>query len=688
MLNVPLRIVDDEIKSYGASIDPGPFWLDRTYVLEPSVLPTSYNDNDDAGYKRDAGGEINKSLPIYPGEMIDDWPGRGRTGKLSSSDYEDWYSFSVCLGQDIVVTLTPPAGYNYDLGLWDHDKNERETSTNPGSTTESITYTADYTGIWYTRIHYISGSGEGRYSFNVTLVGQNDAGTGKDAGDNFADATSISTGFYEGYLDMNDEEDWYKFNVNTGQNIHFILGMKNFAHLSDFDIYLYNPSGLMVHAENYYYDDELLYPIDESGYWRVRIKIFPGYTDVPDPEDWEYFTYGSGAYKLYFNMVSTAPDPPGPIPQPQITPVAQTFIVSNDPDSNKDEYGYLASIPACNFLEDGVRYLSPIVYSGDDTITNWFGTVDDTTGYLLDDWEDYLANKGKTPVNYYVNSDPVKAAAEIATAAWESSGTAVVAVDGSDFEDTATQVLHETQTLKRTVKTEKIPNTSWKLKKFIGSSSYTMSIGSEWGAINVSIYGESIPSGLLQVYPSLIELFPGYMVHASDWWPIYPTEPRCDIYYPITSEGIWAASVPNLLGDWHLEITKYGCHRYSIEVDDPDSVLRAKITTTQPSDLLLFLVDPQGHIRAPDVPDWNGGPINPIHVWNGIDDGDPSTPCDPYRSWDPEPHTEFTAEVLHPEKGEWTAIVVPRHKTGASSIEYTISGEIREINQKRVDAAI
>ena len=41
------------------------------------------------------------------------------------------------------------------------------------------------------RIHYISGSGEGQYSFDVVLNGQNDAGTGDDAGDNFADATSI-----------------------------------------------------------------------------------------------------------------------------------------------------------------------------------------------------------------------------------------------------------------------------------------------------------------------------------------------------------------------------------------------------------------------------------------------------------------------------------------------------------------
>jgi len=353
--------------------DPGPFWLDKTYILEDPMPTTLNGDNDDAGYKLDAGDEISRSNAIYPGEMVDNWPGRGQTGKLSATDDEDWYFFSVCNGQDIEITMTPPTDHNYDLGLWDDDEVERDASTNSGSTPESITFTADYTGKWYMRIYYISGTGEGQYSFNVTLSGQNDANTGNDAGDDFASATSISQGNYEGYLDMNDEEDWYKFTANTGQGIHFTLEMKKAAYLSDFDIYLYNPSGDLVHYESYYYDDELLYPADENGEWRVKIDIFPGYTDIPQPTEWDYFTYGSGAYEFEFALEGSAPSPPGPIPQPAITTIAQTFKITNDPDSNADEYGYLASIPACNYLEGGNRYLAPIVYTGDDTLTNWFG---------------------------------------------------------------------------------------------------------------------------------------------------------------------------------------------------------------------------------------------------------------------------------------------------------------------------
>ena len=104
--------------------------------------------------------------------------------------------------------------------------------------------------------------------------------------------------------------------------------------------------------------------------------------------------------------------------------------------------------------------------------------------------------------------------------------------------------------------------------------------------------------------------------------------------------------------------------------------------TDEPSDLMVFLVDPLGYLRAPDIPQWNG-PVNPIHVWNGFE----NPPYNPWRAWDPEPHTEFSAEVLHPEKGLWTAIVVPRHAEGGD-ISYTVTGEVAYTCEKRADAAV
>jgi hypothetical protein len=658
------------------------YWLDRQYIIEPITAPINLNDNDDAGYKKDVGNEISRSMPIYPGEIIDDTQGRGRTGKISSSDKEDWYYFAACNGQQIHITLTPPSGFNFDLGLWDEDENELATSTKTGNAAESIIYTATYLGDLYIRIVYISGTGEGQYSFDVTLNNQNDANTGQDAGDDFSTATLLTPGYYHGYLDMNDAYDWYKFNVNSGQGIHFILQTK-FAIYSDFDIELYNPSGSMVYRETYYGEDELLYPADTSGYWQVKIYLFPGWTDIPHPTNWKYYAYGSGPYNLTFKLESSAPNPSDPIPQPQITPIAQTFIIANDPTSSKDEYGYFASIPASNYLADGQRYLSPIIYSGDSTPTAYYddptayGTVDDTTQYLINDWNDYLALYGKTPTQYTVPTEPIQAAADIATKNWQSSTTAVVAIDGSTYQDSTKDVLTRTATLERKIEVTPFNGNDSKINKNFG---YELNLWQKWGAISIKV--NNLPSATTTA--DLVNLWPKFIALADDWWPDSAGEPRTDIYYPITKPGIWAAQASSYSVGEQFEITKYGCDRYKIKLSDADQTLKVTVKTTEQSDLLVFLVDPSGNIRAPLVEAWNGATVNPIHVWNGHSD----LGFDEFRGWNPAPHTEFSAEVLHPEAGVWTAIVVPRNAVGSSSIKYTITGTVKTLNSKGTDAAM
>ena len=104
--------------------------FDTKFIVNPAHPQNRYGDNDDAGYKDDAGDEIKRSLPIYPNEMIDNWPGRGNTGKLSSDDEEDWYTFPICSGQDVLVTMTPEDGFNFDIGLWNKYEEEKASSTN------------------------------------------------------------------------------------------------------------------------------------------------------------------------------------------------------------------------------------------------------------------------------------------------------------------------------------------------------------------------------------------------------------------------------------------------------------------------------------------------------------------------------------------------------------------------------
>ncbi|HDM67237.1 MAG TPA: hypothetical protein ENG62_02490, partial [Thermoplasmatales archaeon] len=661
-------------------------WLDRNYehpVTQP--LATADGDNRDAGTKTDAGDKISRSTPIYPGEPIDDTPGRGRTGKISSNNDEDWYVFSACEGQTITITVTP-LDTDVDLYLWNRNGDIVASSTESGVTAESISYTADITGYWFMQIKPVSGRGE--YTFDVTLNGQNDAGTGGDAGNSFASATPITPGSYYGYLDMNDEEDWYKFNVNAGEGIHFILEMKDYAVYSDFDITLYDPTGKMVYKENYYYDDELFYPATTSGTWAVKINIFPGYKNAPTSDEWKYYCYGSGAYHLQFSIESSVPEPPAPIPQPQITPIAKTFIVNNDPDTLKDEFGYLAAVPACNYMENGKRYLAPIVYKGDTTKTNYYntegdrGTVDDTTQYLLDDWNDYLALFGKTAEEYTLPADPIKAAAEIATNNWEKSDLAVIAVDGSEYSDTVEKVLEKTATLTRKVGVITLSSDD---KKLHGAMGYPLFLGDKWCAIILEAfdikksYGDDSCTYLESVYPT-------YMPYGGDWWPT-PYDgagDALDLYYPITQKGLWAVGTQLKAKEFSTyKITKIAGDRYTIDVPTSECVITVKVETSEPTDLLVFLVDPKGNLRAPDIPQWNG-PVLPIHEWYGFE----NPPVNPWRRWDPEDHTEFTAEVLHPEPGKWTVIVVPRYREGASSIQYTLTGELRYINEKRADAIV
>lgn len=672
-------------KNYYTDESDGPFVLDRSYYLQETD-PASMDaaDNDDAGYKKDAGKDQPRALTLYPGELIDETPGRGVYGKISPTDTDDWYTFSVCQGQQIVFTVTPPTGFDVDISLWTAGSVMVASSNNSGTVPETVTYTATYSGKWYVWIKYVSGTGTGRYSFSAGFPTQNDANSGSDAPNVRTSALLLTPGTYFGYLDMNDPYDWYKIQVTSGKGIHAILKMKDIAFLADFDLQLYNPSGVLVFEGNQYYDDEFNYPADVTGEWSIRVDIFPGWVDCPQPTEWSYYSYGSGAYNLTLILEASGEAPPAPIPQPEIIPIAKTFKVANDPDSTKDDFGYLAAIPACNYLNGGQRYLAPIIYTGDTTPTAYydddtsFGIVDDTTQYLVDDWNDYLALFGKTPDIYTLPADPVQAAAEIATQGWSSSQTAVVAVDGSGFEDEVKTVLKKTATLKRQTSVEEVPGDSAKIKNIGGSYGYPLFLGPKWCALNVSMYGTGGAT------PTIGAILPLYITMAQDWWPCpYDGEgPKTDMFYPVTRSGIWVAGTDIVKDTWNFKITKFAGDRYRFKINDEDSMINAKITTTEESDLLLFLIDPQGQLRSPVLPAWNG-PVNPIHVWNGFE----NPPENPWRFWYPDPHTEASAEVLHPDKGTWTAIVVP-HKADGSNVKYTLTVDVTTVNDDRADASI
>jgi hypothetical protein len=640
--------------------------LDTYYVPEEEVSLIELQN--DIGYNVDVGDNILRSLPIYVGEPVDPLvPGRGRTGKLdpAEGDTDDWYRFSACEGQTIQTSVSSNQDYGIEIA---------DTSGNP----VGQSYTADVTGRYFIHVFANSGAGTDEYTLSITLNGQNDAGTGNDAGDDIGSATSISPGSYSGYMDVNDQEDWYSFSASSGQGIFVTVEP---IEKSDYDIHLYNPSGTLVHSALYYGEDTLEYPADDSGTWKIKLDIFPGWDESKWPDN--YFLYGSGAYELEASVGGSAESPPAPVPQPDITPIAQTFVVNNQKTNSKDEFGYLAAVPAANYLEDGKRYLSPIVYQGEDYVPTWWTTVDQTTQYLLDDWDTYLARHGKTAEIYNIPSDPIQAAADIAKDKFESYNTAVIAVDGSGFEDEIEEVITKETTLNSqpSITSVKPGEFTFPLSEV---SAYPMFLGSSWGAIHLVGKGASFSGDTGIITPR----FEGIM---EDWWP-YPYDFKGedkDTFFPITRPGIWMPYVTKETGLEELQIITYKGDRYTINVDDTATSLKVRIETDNPSNLIVYLADPEGNVRRPAVPHYNGGEIKPLHRWNG---GHWEHDYDEFRTWMIEEHDDYEVEVHHPMKGKWTAIVVPYMDENFQDVGfnggYTITATLRRHNPKRTAAEL
>lgn len=104
-----------------------------------------------------------------------------------------------------------------------------------------------------------------------------DDGCGGDAGDTFGNATAFNSGYSLGtlmtYPYLTDEEDWYKFQANSGNTITM-----DETHQDQFWIWLelYNPSGTLVASShnNGTTPNNISYTADTNGWWRARIFVY------------------------------------------------------------------------------------------------------------------------------------------------------------------------------------------------------------------------------------------------------------------------------------------------------------------------------------------------------------------------------------------------------------------------------
>jgi len=350
--------------------------------------------------------------------------------------------------------------------------------------------------------------------------------------------------------------------------------------------------------------------------------------------------------------------------------------------SNKDEYGYLAAVPAANYIDSGKRYVSPIVYQGVDFVPTWFTTVDETTQYLIDDWNTYLDRHDMEAEEYVIPTDPIQAAADIATDKWASSSTAVVTVDGSGYQDEIETIVDSDITLSSSPSSTSVH--PGEFKDFGGMLAHPMFLGKKWGAIHLVAKGDNFGGDTGLITPK----YEGVM---EDWWP-YPYDSNGedkDTFYPVSLPGIWMPYVTSESGLDELQIIKYEGDRYTIPISSTDSSIEVTITTDEPSNLIVYLIDPKGNVRRPMVPHYNGGEIKPLHYWTG---GHWEHDQDDFRTWIIEPHTEYSVNVHNAMEGEWTAIVVPFLDYEAGDVGfnggYHITANIRKYNPDRISAAL
>ena len=646
--------------------DPADYILHDRYYAAPQDTSIRSIHND-IGYNSDAGDIMNRAFNIYIGEPVGTGPGQGRIGYLNPSinDYEDWYRFSVCEGQTITASVVSDQGYHFQL---------YDSSSNPLSNGSA----ALQSGWYFLQISADTSHQAGSYEIDIVLGQQNDAGTGDDAGNSIDEATFIEPGNYYGYLDWTDHEDWYSFFVNSGKGIYVDVRP---IERSDFDVWLYNPDNELVHYESYYGRDTLQYLADQTGLWKIKIDIFPGWDAEKWPDD--YYLYGSGLYELEVKIVNSVPPLPTREPQPEIHPIAQTFIVQNDDESNTDEYVYMAAVPAANYHQDGKRFVSPIVYQGDDTLTNWYGTVDDTTQYLIDDWNEYLNRHAMTPTQYHLSTDPIIAASEIAIQHWTSSDKAVIVVDGSNYHDSTRSLINRKVFLNAKTQVTSVGPDDQRFID-IGDSlkAFPLTIGPQWGAIAVHGLGNKFQGDVGITTPR-------YEALMDDWWPYsgQPGGPDLDLFYPITAPGLWMPYTSSVTGMDELRITQIAGRRFRIPIFSTDSSLKVTVTTEEPTYLRIYLIDPQGNVRRPSMPSWNGGPINPIHIWNGGSwDG---IGYDDWKALVPNYSTQHVEEIHYPMRGIWRVIVVPATIEAADTLyRFHINVELRRHSPQRNAAAL
>jgi hypothetical protein len=196
-------------------------------------------------------------------------PGIYSAGIPTTADSDDFIKFIVpYAGYGIIIEMFEGVGRNFDLHLFDPSQILVSSSTNLGDT-ERISYIADIVGEWY--IDISRSSGVGKYICSISIR-ENDFELLTDAADNLSDAQEIYSDWWAGgFPVISDLNDCVKLYVPY-EGYGIIINMTD-KPSNNFDIYLYNPSQILIDFSITDNDTEYIsYFTDISGYWYLRIN--------------------------------------------------------------------------------------------------------------------------------------------------------------------------------------------------------------------------------------------------------------------------------------------------------------------------------------------------------------------------------------------------------------------------------
>ncbi|MBN1755171.1 PPC domain-containing protein [bacterium] len=187
---------------------------------------------------------------------------------------DQYYKFFVEDGDYFQVTIYNfTGGHNYDLYLYDPDGILRDSGVIGGPTSDQVEITSDKDGWWYIKVHAATPYAQWfLLRFSDQLVNDyNDLTIPVYGEKGYLVYTYYGNSYYK------DGEDFYKFKASTEDGRIVVKMTPEFS--GDFDLYLYNPIGVLKSYSNLSgsVTDSVSAVIDTDGYWYFRVHRYNGY---------------------------------------------------------------------------------------------------------------------------------------------------------------------------------------------------------------------------------------------------------------------------------------------------------------------------------------------------------------------------------------------------------------------------